>query len=253
MFRWLKRRRVRQEEQLRALTSSLLGPMALAVALGETIQSYTRQVQRGHTTMPAHRRGTASVIEIWRDLRLEAFSQMYNFGYSNPPVLADLGRPREPLDMFLDEKPHLEMPQPRGTELADTIQGLSRAYQYLGEVGTEVCDQMTDRYALKKSGKSLLHEIEVSARELRENWTSYLAPGAQHSQDLPGTFFQAAFADVTAKTKSVALSAIFGPNHQEGIAHAISVAVEAGASEETARASVDRVLSAMDPDEFFKS
>ena len=66
---------------------------------------------------------------------MEAFTLLFNHGTADLFLLAEHQRQREALDCFLDERPHLEMSQPRGEPLPDTLQATWKAYVYLDAVG----------------------------------------------------------------------------------------------------------------------
>ena len=68
--------------------------------------------------------------------------------------------------------------------------------------------------------------------------------------ELPRTLIEILYDDVTVKTKSVALSAVFGPSYETGIKHMEKLASEHGGDISDVRATIARVLTAKDPDEF---
>lgn len=245
MWNWLKRKR-QSNDDLKALAEQLIGPQSLAVALAETVRDYTAAVQAGKLSYPAHRREAASVVEMWADLRIDALHKMFNFGQSDPFLLSDQRRQDELLACFLDERAHLEMPQPRGAVLADTIQGVFQVYLYLDAAGSEVADRETDRAGLKLEGRSILDRIESECERLRPRLAAFKA-GADDGT-IPPTMIELLYEDVTAKAKSIALSAKFGPHYEGGIKFVEDQLAKQGADVAPFRASVAKVLAAKDPD-----
>lgn len=164
---------------------------------------------------------------------MEALHRLFNYGLSDPFLLAMHDKQEELVDCFLNERPHLEMPQPRGEPKADTIQALFQCYLYLDAVGTDVCDRETDRMGLKLEDRFITDEIEANAASLQR----------------PETLLDALFADVTRKAKSIALSTKFGPNYEAGIRYMRDKVVETGHSPRSFDDSVAKVLSAQSPDD----
>lgn len=246
MWRWLRKGSRQPSDEVRAFAEQLIGPQSLAAAVAETVRAYVDAVKAGKVSYPAHRRDGASVVEIWCDLRLEALHKLFNFGQSDPFMLSDPRHQGELLACFFDDKPHLEMPQPRGAVVADTIQAMWQVYMYLDAVGSEVTDRETDRMGLKLEGRSILDEIEADFAEARAKWAVLRADGG--SVTFPPTMIELLYADVTAKAKSIALSSRFGPAYEGGIKLVENKLAKQGDGLAAFRASVERVLAAKDPD-----
>lgn len=246
MWDWLRRRSRQSGDDVRTMAEQLIGPQALAGAVAETVRAYVDAVKAGKVTYPGHRRDGASVVKIWGDLRVEALHKLFNFGQSDPFLLSDFRHQSDLLSCFLDDRVHLEMPQPRGTVLPDTIQAMWKVYLYLGGVGFEVADRETDRMSLKLKGRSILDNIEAGCAEIRPKWAAFQAGNA--GSTVPPTMIELLYADVTAKAKSIALSAKFGPHYDAGIKFVEDQLVKDGDSLAVFRATVKRVLAAKDPD-----
>ena len=245
LWNWLKRQR-QANGDLKALAEQLIGPRSLAVALAETVRDYIAAVQAGKLSYPAHRREGASVVEIWAGLRIESLHRMFNFGQSDPFLLSDERRQGELLACFLDDRVHLEIPQPRGAVIPDTIQGMFQVYLYLDAAGSEVADRETDRAGLKRQGRSILDRLESECAGLRTRLAAFKA-GTGDDTILP-TMIELLYEDVTAKAKSIALSAKFGPHYEGGIKFVEEQLAKQGTGVAPFRASVAKVLAAKDPD-----
>ncbi|WP_186399170.1 hypothetical protein [Stappia sp. P2PMeth1] len=246
MWNWLKNKPRQSDNELRVLAEQLIGPQALAISLAETVRAYVAAVQAGKISYPAHRRKGSSVVEIWADLRIEALHKMFNFGQSNPFLLSDLQRQEELLACFLDERPHFEMPQPRGAVIPDTIQAMFQVYLYLDAAGSEVADRETDRTGLKLVGRSILDRMESECGELRLRLPA-LRVGTSEGT-IPPTMIELLYEDVTVKAKSIALSAKFGPHYEGGIKFVEDQLAKQDEDLAAFRASVTRVMAAKDPD-----
>lgn len=245
LWGWLKKKLLPSDE-LTAFAEELIKPQALAVALAETVCDYEVAIRAGKLTFPAHRRAGASVIDIWADLRIEALSKLFNFGRAEPYLLSDLRRQEELLNCFLDDRVHLEFPQPRGEIVPDTIQGMFQVYLYLDATGSEVADRETDHSGLKLDGRSIIDRIEATCADVRPKWLAFRANPGLNS--VPLTMIELLYADVTAKAKSIALSTKFGPNYESGIKFVENLLLEQGDNPVAFRAMVERIMRTDDPD-----
>src|SRR5262245_45248914 len=217
MFSWLKTRTRRDEAAVASVAETFLGPTVLVVAVSRVIRRYFEDVERGTVAFPAYLREDESVVGVWRDTRIEALRQLWGAeGWrSDPTLLADPRKQLELIGCLLDERPHLAMPQPRGEPKADTIQAMFQVYLYLSEVGSKVADKQTDRLTLKvKRHRHIFDDLTDHAVRLRGEWEQYVKVLSDDKGRglpvLPKTLFEALYADVTAKTKSIALTAIWG-------------------------------------------
>jgi hypothetical protein len=249
MFKWFRKAPPKLPNELENLFRQFVGGQALAVAIAQAVRDHVAEVEAGRATFPAHRNDKASVVRIWHDLRLQALSRMFNFGKADAMLLGDPTRQVELLSCFLDERPHLGMPQPRGDTIPDTIQAMWQVYVALDTVGSEVADRETDRARLKSQGRDILTNITVKATSLRRGWADFrgrLSAGTSPPK-WPETLLDALYADVTAKTKSIALSAKFGPNPEEMVEYLEAKLRETGTDPRQLRESYERVLRASDP------
>lgn len=253
MWGLFKKKSVPPSAQMDAFAERWFWPQSLAVAVAEAVRSYAEEVNAGRVSHPAHRRKGSSVVEIWHDLRLEALHSLFNFGQADPFLLSDQKQQMELLSCFLDERPHLEMPQPRGEIVPDTIQAMWQIYVYLDEVGSELADCETDRETLKMTGRSILDNLIAQAVALRASWEAFedaVQANAGPLPEMPKTLIEALYEDVTAKAKSVALSAMLGPSHEGGIKYLERRVEERGGDAASVRATFERILAAKDPDDF---
>ena len=246
MWKWLRKGSRQPSDAVRALAEQLIGPQSLAVALAETVRAYFDAVKAGKVSYPAHRRDGASVVEIWSDLRVEALHKLFYFGQSDPYLLSDPLSQGDLLSCFLDDRAHLEIPQPRGAVVPDTIQAMWQVYLYLDAAGSEVADRETDRMGLKLEGRSILDRIEADCAEVRPKWVAVRAGGGGGT--IPPTIIELLYADVTAKAKSIALSAKFGPHYEGGIKFVEDQLAKQGDDLTAFRATVERIMAAKDPD-----
>jgi hypothetical protein len=91
--------------------------MALSAAIAQTTQNYVADVKAGKLKFPAFKREGETVIGVWRDTRFEALSCMFGFGVGDPSLLADMRQQMALCTCYLEDRPHLEWPQPRGEQL----------------------------------------------------------------------------------------------------------------------------------------
>ena len=255
MWNWLRKKSATPSGALETFAKKWLGPQSLTVAIAEAVKDYVDDVQAGVVVYPAHRRESAGVVEIWRDLRLEALHKLFNFGKSDLSLLAEQRRQYEVLSYLLADQPCPQLPQPRGEIVPDTVQALWQVYVYLAEVGSEVADRETDRLTLKHTGRSILDQLTTQAGALRQSWKAFeqaLQTTNTALPEMPRTTIEILYEDVTAKAKSIALSATFGPIYEEGIKHLVTRLKEQGGNAQDIEAEIDCVLKAKDPDEFDK-
>lgn len=255
MLGWFKKRKQQElSPEWKALIERFVDPQAQAVAIAECVREYVDAVQAHKVEYPAHRRKGASVIDLWNDVRLEAFHKIFNFGKADLMLLADMRQQLTLLNSFLDERPHLQMPQPRGEPIADTLQGVWQVYIYLSAVGSELMDYSTDKSVLKFCGRDILTDFNEKATVLRSQWQAFdraVKDKGIALPDTPETIIAVLWADVTAKTKSIALSKVFGPKPESGIQYMLKLLAERASESEVAemRAYVDRVQAAREPEE----
>lgn len=253
MWSWFKRNSLPRHSGFEELAKRCVAPQSLAVAIAGIVREHVDDIRTGRATYPAHERENAGAVEIWCDLRIEALHGLFNFGKSDIILLANQRRQPELLTCLLDERPHLEMPQPRGETVPDTIQALWQVYVYLDKVGSKVCDRETDRTTLKLAGRSILDDLTFQAQRLRSEWKDF--EDALNSKEKPPlgkprTLLDLLYEDVTAKTKSIALSAKFGPDYEANMTYIVARFSEKHGDASEVRATMDHLLSAKDPDEF---
>ena len=188
-------------------------------------------------------------------MRIGAFSQMFRFGECDLMLLADFRRQSELLAAFMDRSLHLALPQPLGQPVADTLQGVFQLYSYLDAVGSELADPATDRDVLKARGRDILSDFAEQAGQLRGLWEALeraVRTSGAPVPDMPRTLMDVLWQDVTAKTKSIALSRVFGPLHDEGMSHLLSAMAQHGGTErdvEHVRIGLERVRAAREPED----
>lgn len=244
MFGLFKRKT--QASAIKALTEKFLGPVAMAVAVGQTAREHLAAVSAGEAAAPIHRAQGASALTIWHHLRLEAFAQALDFGEGSLVDLADAAKQKAVLRELLDRKVHLQLPQPSGSAEAQSVQSMWQVYCYLSHVGSEVCDPLTDRHMLSVRGRDILSDLEADARSLLSCWDEV---PSQSGSNLPSTLFEAFFADVNRKSKSIALATAFGPDYENEIPRALEEVVQRGGDATTARRKIDALLMSGTPDE----
>lgn len=258
MFGWFRKKAPALTPEMKALADKLIGPQALAVAIAESVRDYFVAVEAGRLEFPAHRRKSRNVEMLWCDVRLEALNSMFGFGLADLMMMADIRRQVALFTAFVDERPHLEFPQPRGEPLADTLQAVWQTYRYLDAVGTEVADQSTDRFALKARGQDIISDFTAQTNELRDLWITYdgiVLKGKGPLPEMPRTMIDLFWADVTIKTKSIALSTVFGPYPEAGIEQMLSLIAKRGTEKDIAmvRESIERVRVASQPEDISAS
>lgn len=245
MLKWLKSKLVSQPDPLEAQLRQLIDAPALATAIAETVAEYFDAVKNGAQEFPIHRKEQASVVAVWSGVRLEALRHLFGYGKSEPFLLSDFREQQAILTSFLDERPQFEMPQPRGEKVPDTIQGVGQVYFYLSNVGSELADRETDRDGLKIDGRSIYDDINRACEAARVDWQNWRAAPSQSK--FPKTFIELIYEDVTVKSKSIALSKVYGPFYEDGIKFVENLLTEPS-DKAKFLATIKRVMIATDPD-----
>jgi hypothetical protein len=256
MRRWFKKKNASLSEDLRRSATKFIAPQALAVAIAETVSNYTDDVAANRIAYPAHRRKNASVVEIWRDLRLEALHKLFNFGKTDIYLLAEHRRQLEILRCFLDEGVHPKTVQQGSDSITDTLQAISGVYAYLTAAGSEVADRETDFNRLKLKKALITDKLMETARTTKEDWADFERAISSPNEALPSlplTMLEVIYKDITEKAKSIALSAVFGPSYEAGMKHDEKLLIERGGDATAIRAVMNRVLTATDPDNVQRS
>ncbi len=108
-----------------------------------------------------------------------------------------------------------------GNEICDSLRCIAQAYSYLGTAGTEVCDRLCDLKALLLKAKPIYDDFLNQAKQLQRWWAEYEALPQAHvsARELmlkrtKRTVLDIFIDDITVKTKSVALSVVFGPYYE---------------------------------------
>jgi hypothetical protein len=218
MFGWFKKKSTPQSEAVCQKLLQFQKPMILVQALAEEISEYYKAVKSGKSSAPAYQRKDDSVVGIWRDTRLEVLRQLWGYGASEPTLLADRFQQKKLLYAFFENKPQYEYShQPSGDPLHDTLQALFHVYLLLEKAGTAVGDKETDGLFLKcVAKKTIFSDFEEDAKVLRTEWTAFeqAVHGSGGIPAMPCTLLEILYKDVTRKTKTIALSAQFGPDYQ---------------------------------------
>lgn len=218
MFSFLRRRTKPKTipPHMKDFADRFLGPIAMATAVAKVTAEHAERIHKREVPFPVMKAGEVPTLQIWHHLRLEAFMISVRYGEGSLLDLAEIGNQPAALAAFLDQKAHLQFPQPSGDRFAHAVQGMWQAYLYLSEVGREVADPATDPFQVKKREGGILAEIEEGARRSREWWAS------KNEDPLAATLFTLFFDDMNAKTKSIALSHLLGPYHDKGAEDAIT-------------------------------
>lgn len=226
----------------KAWADKFIGPPAMAVAVAQVAAEHVAAVKAGTAEYPIHESESAPVLTVWHHVRLEAFARSLGFGDGSLVDLADVGKQPEVLAEFLERKAHLQMPQPSGTPTAQSVQSMWQVYLYLSDVGTALCDPMTDRPTLRLAGRTILSDLEGEAATAREGWSAVMRGEA--GDGLPPTLFELFFADVNRKTKSIAFAKAWGPFYEREFPQFIQEVRDGADSDEDA-ARVCRVMAAL--------
>jgi hypothetical protein len=256
MFDWFKKKKAPDlSPEAKAFAERMFRPMVLAGAIAQLVREHRDAVEEGRVEYPAHRSKSPNVLTIWRDVRFEAMNKMFGFGQADIMMLADISRQAQLFTTFVDVRPHLQFPQPKGQPVEDTLQGLWQAYVHLDAVGSAVFDSATDRLALKAKGRNILSDFTSQANDLRDRWVAFerTVPDGKIGPPLevPRTMIELLWADVTTKAKSIAVSTVFGPLQEQGMERMLGFIVKRGSQQEVeeARASLDRLRAAREPED----
>lgn len=191
--------------------------LVLASALTDVVARHARAIKAGKAPFPVLDSPRVTTLQRWHHLRLEACLGAVHYGEGSILDLGDYGKQEVALSELLDRRAHLDFPQPSGSPIAQSIQGLWQAYLYLGAAGAKVGDHTTDRFLLGK--RSITDDLELEAAKAQEWWRAqdgHPANAASARVDLPPTLFEIFFADLNRKTKSIVLSMLLGPDQAKG-------------------------------------
>lgn len=221
MFGFFKRKPKTIPPEWQGFADRFLGPIAMATALADVAAAHAARIKSGEVAYPAHKEAGAPVIRIWHSLRLESCIPALRFGEGSLFDLADSGTQMSVLTAFVENRAHLMFPQPVGSRFDQSIQGMFQVYRHLSDVGTDVCDPLTDRHTLRFQNRDILTDLEAAATELHREWSESLETDGRPLQ-LPRTLFDLFFADLNAKTKSIAFATVFGPYIEKEMAATIA-------------------------------
>lgn len=246
MFGLFKKKK--RKDAAEQFADNLFGPMSLAVAIAESVSEYARGVRSRAIEYPAHRRQNKNVPHIWNDFRLEALERMFNYGQADLMMLADFRKQRDLLNALTTNAPHFRDTQPTDEALRDTWSAVWQVYACIDSVGTELGDAKTDREGLRLQGKTIFDDFMERMKDLQVAWAYY---STSSTAAMPSTIIEMLWQDVTDKTKSIAMSAVFGPNQEAGIAYMLGLIAKDGKPRdvEYMKTTIDKMRSARQPEE----
>lgn len=240
------------QSPLDELAGELFRPMSRLIAVKEIVAEHFTEVADGKFPCPAFRQRDLGPATIWAVTRLEALRPIFGFGSSELPLLVDHKSQVQVLTALLEDKPYLMLPQPSGDTVSQTIQAIWQSYLYLTKVGGEVLDRETDPYSLKKRGKDILHSLLEGSRTLLDAWIAYREAISDRTSSLPAmpkTLFDLFYEDITAKTKSLTMSAVYGPSYESNIRSVLKQAQAEGLDSREFERGIALLQAASDPDE----
>jgi hypothetical protein len=215
---------VRRPQTLYHHTAHLIG---LQTAILTYATEYWAAVRAGKVKCPAIERKHADpdfgVHPIWRDTRTEALSELWNSGQYEGHLLGNLMRSDIQADLMghvIAELAGIETGKPVNEAHAVNVRAVQRVYRYLSHAGSEVCDPLTDRCTLECADKKIFDDLVSHASRARGVWARLLTDfeGAKREAGgSPPTLLEIVFSDVTAKSKSIAMSATLGPNYEANL------------------------------------
>ena len=225
--------------------NQLLRPIVIANVIAKCVPEHVRGVGAGLTESPAHL-SKEPVPHIWDNLRWEALGQLFDFGRADFRLLAQLDRQFELRNAFAEERPNLVLSQPSGDPIRDTVQAVWRVYLYLEGVGSEVADVSTDPEILKAEGVHILDDFSAMAEEIHKSWN--IDDGSETPR---GTLIEALWDDVTAKSKSIAMTTFLGSDHEAGFMNLLGrVAMQGKPIDvELVKARIVKIRAAKQPEE----
>lgn len=243
---WFSKKK--RNDPFEEFSKKMLGPAALAVSISEAVGSYMRGVKEGRSQYPACRREDPRLAQTWNDVRLEAFHRMFHFGAADLFLLADHQRQRELLSTLLSGGVRPGDAEHTGEPIEDTLRAISRVYSHLQASGSEVADSETDGYSLKQRGAHIMDGFVEAARALQAQWDEYSTAPSGFG---PETLLDALWSDVSAKSKSIAMSAVFGPIPEDGMTFMLGEVAKHGSTQEVAaiKASFEIIRAAKQPEE----
>ena len=98
-----------------------------------------------------------------------------------------------------------------------------------------LADSATVSHVLKKRGRDILSDFTEKASTLRARWQAFdraMKGKDQMLPDMPETIIAILWADVTIKTKSIAMSKVFGPMHESGMRNLLEIVSKKSPKEE---------------------
>jgi hypothetical protein len=257
MFGWFRKKAtllpaVPFDPILQDFIKKWLGPDVLIAAIADSVAAYFADVKAGRVMLPAHKNQDVGVLRMWENIRCEALAHMFGFGKADLSLLANRQQQIKCIQCFLEERPHLQLPQPSGDVMAHTLQAVWQVYVHLSEVGTIVADRETDRFILHQKGNDILTSFNNRVRQVRGGWLHYesaLSSSSQTMPEIPMTLIEIIYADVTKKAKSIAFSSLFGPSYERNILRLRESIIDKPAALKTFDDLIAKVMKAKDPDQ----
>ena len=240
---------------------------AFAAAVFRVVKEYLANEKN----LPISRDENTTVIDRWIGTRLEAISQLQNFGAVKLELITDPNKHPLLLESLVHEAGNsmsVAFFSPRkatGDAIKDAISAILNVYDYLNGLEVELAipfrfqlrESVSNGSVLRYSGLVLEMQrllLKWQAFQIATEWKN--APAGVVRPEQPETIFMRLWRDVTFRTKMIAICSRWGPNYLASFAAACKLAADRdrleGRYDELAAVEAHdrfvKILSADDPD-----
>jgi hypothetical protein len=240
MFGWSKNKS-RQE-----VTQNSLDHLSRAVAVSEIAREYFQTQKQ----IPIAKAEGSSIMEVWHGTRLEAISQLWNFGAVNVELVIDPTKHPKLLDAIIARYLFLPDPEPTGDEIKDKISAICKIYDYLNQLEHDLAVPSHSVRGHGPGSISRYASFVLEMHKLHPKWQAFIFALTSKAQlpDQPETIFVPLWRDVTFRAKMIAVCSRFGPHYMAQMA-AVRKLIHEGNEQSTSTDSMfAKILAADDPD-----
>jgi hypothetical protein len=245
MFGRFKNKNLEEE-----IANSRVGKMFDYLALAAAVSKVVREYFETQKNIPISKAEGSSVMEVWIGTRLEAISQLWNFGAANVELVVDPTKHPKLLDAIIARRPFLPDREPTADEIKDTISAICKVYDYLDQLEHDLA---VPAHSLLKHGPGSISRYAsfvLTMEKLHPKWQAFtFALTSKVSlPEQPETIFVLLWRDITFRAKMIALCSQLGPSYMAQIAALRKLVHEANEKSTSSDNLFVKILSADDPD-----
>jgi hypothetical protein len=232
-------------------------PVPDQLSFSATVFDVAMKYVANEKKLPISKDENATIIDTWIGTRLEAVSQLKNFGAVNLEFITDPSKHPVLLESIVQEADNslsvsfFSSRQATGDAIKDSISAILNVYDYLYELELEFAVPFRFSFRSISNGSVMKYaSFVLQMQKLLLKWQGFDMARAWKVTlpDQPETIFVRLWQDITFRAKMIALCSRLGPHYIAMWAAARKLVIEGKENSRTSDTVFVKVLSAKDPD-----